>query len=185
MARPAARARRRDRRAFTLVELMVCIVVLATLTALAAANLRAGRRASGLRSALVQLETEDQLMRDRSRLGGGEGRLVFDLDAGRVTRVEADAQGRERTVPLTAFPEAARVERVRTVGGRIDRSEVTVTCSRAGRTPSYAVLVSAGGNGQWVLVIGMTGKTEMVDDEAQVEDIFRQIEPRRDRDDAR
>lgn len=158
----------------------MCVVIVATLTALAVASLRASRRAGAMRAALVELEAQDSLMRDRARQGGRPGRLVFHLDAGSVTRVETSADGRERVFALPAFADAARVEQVRSAGERFDRGDARITCSAAGRTTSYAVLVAAGGKRQWVVVPGLTVALEAVGDEDQVEEILATLSAGRD-----
>ena len=181
------RIRRRDR-GLTLVETMSCIAIATALAAIAAANLRGGQDSIRLRSALVELQSHDHLMRDRARRWGDRGELVFNAETGRVTRVEPRREGPAQEIPLPEFADDVRVEKVLIAGDRdTDRDATRIVCSAAGRTNTYAALVAAGSERQWIVVTGLTGKFERIDDERRVADIFRMLGtlPAADGDDAR
>lgn len=167
------------RNAFTLIEATACLVLLAVVIAVAAVNLRGHRREAGLEAAVVQLQQQDRLMRDRARRLGVAGAMVFDLQSGRVVRQERDGQ-HERNIPLEAFGQSAVVKDVRATHADWYDATAFVPCV-TGRTASYAVLIEADGRQQWLLVAGLTGTFETVNDEPAVADIFARLS----RDDAR
>jgi len=172
MSRPAASRRANG---FTLVEMMVCLVIAATLAALAVHRLRPARGRLSLRAALVKLESQDHLMRNRAKQSGRPGQLLFDLEQAEVTRIEANASGLEQSTPVLSSLDGPRVEQVRVMGTDASSDgRFRITCFGLGRTASYAVLVAAGEQRQWVVVSGLTGQFENIDDESQVRDIFQQ-----------
>jgi len=155
---------------------MSCIAIATALAAIAAANLRGGQDSIRLRSALVELQSQDHLMRDRARRWGDRGELVFSAETGRVMRVEPRREGQPHEISLAEFADDVRVEKVLVAGDReTDRDTTRIACSTAGRTKTYAALVAAGSERQWIVVTGLTGKFERIDDERRVADIFRML----------
>jgi type II secretory pathway pseudopilin PulG len=159
-------------RAFTLIEATTCLVILGVVMAIAAVNLRGVRQEASLESAIVELQQQDHLMRDRARRLGTSGAMVFDWQAGGITRMEIGEN--ERRFPLSKFGESARVKAFRATSPHHSDTAPAVYCV-AGRTPSYAVHVEAGGKEQWLVVAGLTGTFEKVNDERQVADIFTRL----------
>jgi hypothetical protein len=147
-------------------------VILGVVMGIAAVNLRGARRAAGLESAVVELQQQDRLMRDRSRRLGVPGAMVFDLRSGEVQRAELGEKTHHATLPK--FGESAKVTHLRATHAEGDDSVAAVHCT-TGRTPSYAVRVEAGGRQQWLVVSGLTGTFEKVDDEQNVDDIFARL----------
>jgi prepilin-type N-terminal cleavage/methylation domain-containing protein len=173
---PSAATKFAGRLGFTLVELMICLVITATLSAMAVTRLRPARGGLSLHAALATLEAQDHLMRDRSQRSGRPGELLFDLPQARVMRTEASASAPDRSTTIFSGPDGPRVEQVRVLGSeRAPDGRYRITCFGRGRTASYAVLLAVGGQRHWVVVSGLTGQFESVQDEAQVQDIFNPI----------
>jgi prepilin-type N-terminal cleavage/methylation domain-containing protein len=161
--------------AFTLIEVMVCIVIAAALATIATASLRAGRRDATLRSAVLELQSQDRLMREHARQSGRPVELRFDLATGGMARREIDRDGGRVDVPVAVFggdDGAARVEAIITSDGRAGGETVRIGCSVSGRTPSYAALIACREQRQWILFVGLTGHSRIVQDEAELQDIF-------------
>ena len=160
-------------KAFTLIEAMACLVIVALAMTLATVNLRAGRRDAGLAAAVVELQQQDRLMRDQSHGQFLGGELAFDLADGSATRSEAGEKGIRR-MRLQSLGETVKVKAVRATVGEADDNVFTIRC-RSGRSPSYAVLVAAGEKQQWLVICGLTGAVQKVDDERKVSDIFAKL----------
>jgi type II secretory pathway pseudopilin PulG len=160
-------------KAFTLIEAMACLLIVALAMTIATVNLRAGRRDAGLEAAVVELQQQDRLMRDRSQRQLSPGELAFDLADGSATRSELSEKTTRRT-RLESLGATVKVKAVRSASGEVYDNVFTIRC-RGGRTPSYAVLLAAGEKQQWLVVCGLTGAIEKVDDERKVSDIFAKL----------
>lgn len=168
--------RKQSRKGLTLIEMMICFVILGILAAMAVPNLRASRRKIELRSALLELQRQDGLMRRNCRQLAVPGQLVFDLKTGQVKRVDAKSPGHPQEFQFTSLSGGARVEQVRTTSPRrMEQGVIRVDCGASGHTPTYAVLVSSGDSRQWIVVSGLTGKFESVDNDAAIQDIFHKL----------
>jgi prepilin-type N-terminal cleavage/methylation domain-containing protein len=159
-------AARSSARAFTLIETLAVIVLLAVLTAAAAVSLSATRRAAGAEDAVERLIAFDRTTRDAARRLGRSPALRFELNRGRVSRAIDDGNA----TPV-AF-EGSRVTRVIVRGESVGYGEVVVPFSDRGQSPSYAVLLSGPAGQRWVAFAGLTGQAFVVADERDVQDIL-------------
>lgn len=156
------------RRAFSLVELLAAIVVLALLTAGAAWTFGGPLRRAQLGEAVEQVRSFDATGRQFARNAGRECTLALDLDDGVLTRIEAG--GRETFRAVVARP--CRIDEVRTARRRYDGGQAVVAVSGLGLSESYAVKMSAGGDVRWVVFAGLSGESRAVSDEAMVDEIL-------------
>ena len=158
-ARPGARA-------FTLIETLAVIALLAILTAAAVVSLSGTRRAARAEDAIERLMAFDRTTRDAARRVGRASGLRFELNRARVGRTNAEGE------PTPLALEGARVTRVIVRGESIGYGEVVVPFSDRGQSPSYAVLLSAQAGERWVAFAGLTGQAFVVSDERDVQEIL-------------
>jgi prepilin-type N-terminal cleavage/methylation domain-containing protein len=159
----------RGHRAFTLIETLAVIALLAILTAAAAVSLSGTRRAARAEDAADRLMAFDRATRDAARRVGRSSALRFELNRGRISRTDGDA------TPTPLALDGARVTRVIVRGESFGYGEVVVPFSDRGQSPSYAVLLAGqGGQGgqRWVAFAGLTGQTFVLNDERDVQDIL-------------
>jgi len=159
------------RKGFSLVEITVVLVILGLAAGTVALNYRGPLRDLGLRDLAHQVVSFDRLTRVQAREQDRSLRLVFDLGANEVRRVETDGltERGERLVPSGDY----RLEKVRV--GQVESTTgcTVVPCGRLGLTPSYAVsLRGPGGQQRWLVVSGLTGLVEELDDGKELAEIF-------------
>lgn len=152
--------------AFTLVEVLAALVVLALLAGAVTARLGSLLRRSTLDRAESAAMELDRLARTTARSGGQHLQIVFDLDGGRAGYgpLEADQEGGVVTSVSLG------VERVRRASGEFTGGQVEIPCSSAGLTETYAVRLAGGdSSGRWLLLAGLSGMVEVFDDSEQFE----------------
>ncbi len=167
------------RRAFTLVELTVVLLILAIAAAAVTLRVHGPMRRARLDDVIAQVQQYDHLTRQWAREHDRPAQLVVDLSAGRLSR--ADEAGRATgSKPLELGSDWA-ITRLRIGREDVSGGQVSVHCSRAGLTPTYAMeLTAPGGRRVWLLFAGLTGWAERVDDEAEVQDILAAAAERHD-----
>lgn len=172
------------RGAFTLVEVVAVLLLVAVLGATVTVSLNATRRASRLQDAVERLKDYDAAARDRARSSGRAMRLAFGTTSSRLQRVDATT-GRPEGATIE-FDRGVTVERVWIASeeGAAAATSGDVVCSSLGQTDSYAVLLlSANAARQWVVFAGLTGEVRLLKNDVEVEEIFKLLAP--DRNDAR
>src|SRR5258706_763705 len=181
------RIKREIRSGFTLIEMLVVIALAALLATVVIVSLAGSYRAARTEDVAGQIAMYDRLAREHARRFGLAGRLVFDLGRGTVTR--AAVEGGDAPASDGAalhLPAAVRLTRIMTTGGAASSGEVSISCSRGGQTPSYALcLTGAKAQEYWVITAGLTGKTLRARDEREARDIFAAIAGNAAGDDAR
>ena len=90
-------------------------------------------------------------------------RIVFDRSAGAVRRT--DDQGQPAGSGDVVLPAGYQIEHLLVVGQDITAGAAVVRCTAMGVTPTYALLLNAGGRRQWVIVAGLTGQFVQAQDE--------------------
>ena len=159
------------RLAFTLVELLAALVIVALLVGAASVSLRGVLARTRLEDAVGRVENFDRLTREQSRRGGSPLRIRLRSGGDQLHR-EAAGTG----APVGAaclLPPGVVVADVLGLGGR--RGDVVIPCSARGLTPSYAMRIGTdNGASRWVVVAGLTGKVTVFDDDddAAVRNIF-------------
>ncbi len=155
------------------MEVMVCVLIASILASLVVASLSAARTKNSLPAALAILESQDRLARDRAARFRQPVLLHFDIQTGQVLRVESPPSGKARRTVILPGGQGAGVERCIILGESSSaRERFDVECHALGRSASYAALVSANGQRQWVVVCGLTGEFSKVEDESEVHHIF-------------
>jgi type II secretion system protein H len=168
----------RRRGAFTLIELIVVVALAAIMATLVTVSLAGNLRAARVQDAAQSIATSDRLAREYARHFDRPVRLVFDLSQSTLTR-EAAAEGNDSSQNSTLhLPSGLRIARLVTATTDTSSGRVTIPCSVAGQTPSYALLLTSGrGEKHWTITAGLTGQTSSVSDENEVRDIFTALRP--------
>jgi prepilin-type N-terminal cleavage/methylation domain-containing protein len=165
---------RRDSSAFTLIETLAVLALLAILTTAVAVSLKSATRAADMDDVVGRLVTADRNTREIARRFGRRPELRFELNQGAVTRIDDVDSSGTRATPLALG--GARDTKLLIRGESIGYGEVSIAFSDAGRSPSYAVLLSGKAGQRWVAFAGLTGQAVVLGDERQVQDILSSAE---------
>lgn len=159
-----------DFRGFTLIEATAVIVVIALLAGATVWSLAPPLGRARIDDALDRISYVDSLARRRASSSGEPMRLVFDLQGSAVSiQSEAD-RGTATRFALPPGHKFGQVQDLRT-SARAGFAEIAVSPSGLSRT--YAVQVVAGEHEQgWILIAGLSGQTQRVAGERQVEEVF-------------
>jgi prepilin-type N-terminal cleavage/methylation domain-containing protein len=167
--------RSQSRSAFTLVELMMAVLLLALLTSAAALSFSGALDRSRAQDAVSELQSFDATSRDAARHAGQEARMAFDLSAGTIARREgADLQTLKFQMSL---PHGIQIDQLRVAGQSYFDGEVVVDISALGLSRSYAVHITGAGLDRWLLFAGQSGDMTQVQDEGTMQDILDRAAP--------
>jgi len=176
----------RTRQAFTLMEMVAILVIVAMAAGAVTWSLRSAYSASQLRDAAERLAYFDRLARHVASRIDRPVRMVIDLNEQQITclPVEGDDDTRETPHSQTMqLPRGISIEEVWLTGGRVAFGDVQINCSARGQTPSYALLIEdADGNQHLQIVAGLTGQAVVAKEEWQVDELFAQLSGRSDTD---
>ncbi|GAF86986.1 unnamed protein product, partial [marine sediment metagenome] len=124
-----------------------------------------------LADVIGQLTHFDRLARAHAREHDRSLRLVVDLTTGRIRRT--DRRGADEACPPLQLPSDYRISRLIVREQDMSYGSVSITCSRLGLTPSYAMLIEGPANQRkWILTAGLTGKHLELDTEREVRNIL-------------
>jgi prepilin-type N-terminal cleavage/methylation domain-containing protein len=176
-----------NRPAFTLLELLVVVAILALVSGAAALRLAPvyeRARAEAFTRALLDWEQGARMQAWRT---GEPSALEFDLERQRVKVLAKDRDGQharqhENVTRELRFPRCVELVDVRRVdqidaGGK-RRSQIPVT--RLGESPSYFLeLKRAGDKSEWIVLVGTSGQPERRSDEKNAIRLLRQLQDSR------
>src|ERR1051326_5415942 len=128
-------AQSRTRGAFTLIELMMAVLVLALLTSAAALSVSRPIASARERDAMDQLASFDAASRQAAIAAGAPVRIVFDLSTAALLR--RDGRDLSELRCRTMLPTGCRIEQVRIGSAEFSSGEVFVDVSPLGLTRSY------------------------------------------------
>jgi prepilin-type N-terminal cleavage/methylation domain-containing protein len=155
---------------WTLIELSVVLVILATIAAGAAVKLSTPYRAARFENAIDRLVSLDGRARDHARRFNRPADLLLDLDGQSLRVVERQTKNVTQQVRGLG---GAVVERVATYGQLTDYGTMAIAVNGAGGSPTYAVrLRNAGSQRVWVVFAGLTGQAIRVEDNDDIETIL-------------
>jgi prepilin-type N-terminal cleavage/methylation domain-containing protein len=190
------------RRAFTLIEVMAVVMILGLLVGATVWLMVDDARRASRADAVGRLAQADRLARLAAKRLGAPCVLRCDLDAQRVRRIVRAEGGREEVSHAVRLPPGCRIAEItlpegprrstrarRTRAGRtVDAGAVDIAYSTAGRSPTYALrLVCEDGRGRrtdaegeehadgWLVVAGLTGQVMVVQDEEEIDNLFRTL----------
>ena len=153
------------RNGFTLVEVMAVVLIIAV--AAAAVTLRVQRplRNAQMADVIGAIGQFDFTTRSAAQSQDRPLRMVMDLGGGSVSLTDAD--GKALTDAAVRMPEGFALARVLVRAQSATGGSMTIPCSAAGYTPTYAVNITGGGASRWLVVAGLTGQVLEVENEAK------------------
>ena len=160
---------RMNRRAFTLIEMIVVIVLIGLLTAAVVMSFARPVEKVRAKDAVEMVRSLDESARAQARRSGDSVQIVIDLSARTLARRGAGG----KVVFEAALPNGFEIDRFRSGVDDIASAEAVVSCSALGLTRTYAVHLSGPGLNEWLLFAGLSGEVTVVKDEATLESIFR------------
>ena len=158
------------RNAFTLIELLAVVVLVALLAAAVSVSHSGVTGVGGVDDAVEQVGAFDRLTRDMARARADALVMVFDLDAQRIRRVSR-ATGKSFGHELS-LGEHCRLERLHTGDRQQFGGVAEVRVSRQGFCPSYALNLRHSGGTTWMVVLGLSGQVVRISDEQQLHQIL-------------
>lgn len=158
-----------SKRAFSLIELTAVILILAIVAAAVALRVQTPMRHARLGDATGAIGQFDRMTRRAAREQDRPLRMVVALPAWRLSRT--DERGRATSPPMV-LPSGTIIEQLLVRDQSAASAEVAISCSRLGLTPTYAMLVSSGGERRWIVVAGLTGEVVEVKSEQEVHEII-------------
>jgi len=172
-------------RAFTLIEVMAVVVILALLAGTVVWSLTGDVRRVGVAEAADTIAHVDRTARIAAQRFEGGCRLRIDLDQQRARRLHTDAGGEVAAAHSVSLPRGHRIEQLvlapdvgdAATGGaaarRVISGAIDIAYSPQGASPTYALrLGSPSGRQQWLVFAGLTGQMTVIDDERDVDNLF-------------
>jgi len=162
------------RSAFTLMELLVVLVLVALVVAMVAVNLGGPLHSALAEQAIGRWIVVDRQMRQHSAKFRRPAELSFELKENQLKRI--DLQRKKPIGSVVQLPARVRIDRyVSTSKNRsLRRGKVAIHFSPYGQTNSYAVLLAGPGEQQtWLLFLGVTGEIKRGLGEAEVHEALR------------
>ena len=151
---------------FSLIELTAVLLIMAVAAAAVTLRLQGPLRRATAADVVGRIGQFDRLTRAEARRYDRALRINVDLATGSITRTGEDPGG--QAAAAVGLPQGFWIARLMVRDRQVTAGGVSIRCSRAGLTPSYALLLAdpAGGR-RWLLVAGLTGQVlEMEDDDA-------------------
>lgn len=159
------------RAAFTLVELMVVLLILALTAGAVTLRLHAQGRAANVADVVDSLKSFDHQSRQLAQRRGQGCLVTWNLAGGAIGRSDLNGKG-DWGDGWQAPPGYALAELI--VGSqRTDRGRMALPCTGGGQMSSYAVhVVGPKDEGTWLLVAGLSGSGVEVDNAKSAQDIL-------------
>ena len=170
---------RTRRSAFTLIEIMMAVLLMALLASAAALSFSEPLRAARAKDAIEMVRFFDETSRQTARRFGRPVRISFNLSGNKISRYIGEQMSYE-----TSLPHGCRIRQVRTAARRDAEGEIEIPCSPRGITRTYGVHLTGTGVDTWMLIAGLTGEVSLIKDEAQLDAIFAATATRREAEDA-
>ena len=160
----------KNRRAFTLIETLVAMVLLGIISTAAALTFRSSLQSATATDAIAQIKYLDSSARQRAQRFNQPVELIFDLTNSSFSRREG---GRRNDQSFTAsLPRGFTIDQINIAGQSTFNGEVSLTCSPTGLTNSYSIHLIGPNFDQWLLFAGLTGQMTVIRNEETVQDIL-------------
>ncbi|MEM8670555.1 MAG: prepilin-type N-terminal cleavage/methylation domain-containing protein [Planctomycetota bacterium] len=157
------------RRAFTLLELLVVLTLVALIAAIAAPRLAGTFSQSRMETAIAQVVTFDRQVRSIALKQNRDTTLNFDLASDRLTasweRAEMEVSAK---LPTSVHIESVVSRRDR----QRSRGRAEIRAYGDGTTDGYAVQLVIGQRRQWLFFAGLTGQVTRLESTRETEAIL-------------
>lgn len=160
------------KRAFTLLELLAVLTVIALVAAITVPRLGGIHSRMAYETALSDLIRMDRQTRDLA--SKSQTKVLLRVDVSR-NRLWYELEGEPTGVALP-LPQSANIERFLSAREQKTSGEATVSFDTYGGSESYAIgLESGSGSSRWLLFAGTSGQLTQFDSRRDVEKIFDQL----------
>jgi prepilin-type N-terminal cleavage/methylation domain-containing protein len=153
--------------AFTLIEVVACVAIMAILAAAAAISLHGHRGEATLPMAFQIIRFADEQARQRA--------LRSDVPVElRITFAHPDTLLLNSGPNASEFqlPDGFRIARARVAGQSRDTDDISVRFSRRGWASAYALEITDGARSHWIGFTGLIGDPQTFDDDQMLEHIL-------------
>jgi prepilin-type N-terminal cleavage/methylation domain-containing protein len=150
-------------RAFTLIELMLAVVLLALLTGAAALSFVKPVHAARTREAIELVKRADAMAREEAQRSGHPVRLQFDVSNSTIRREDSALH----------LWQGCTLREIRTSETSIVDGEFALEVSSLGLSHSYALHLQGPDVDQWLIFAGLSGEMTTTNNESQVEQLLR------------
>ena len=165
--------KRQSPRSFTLIELMIVILLTGLLAAAVSLSMAHATRSAQIEDVQEQIVFRDAMLRDYAKTFALPCTLSVQLDEGNIRSKTAQNDGLGPQQRAYQLPTGFRIIRVLSPVADARVGEVAIPCSAAGRTPTYALLVEdPRRQREWVLIAGLSGQTQKVQGDSEIEKLF-------------
>ena len=156
--------------AFTLIESLAAVVLLGIISTAAALTFRSSLQSASATDAISQIKYLDSTSRQRAVRFNQPVELIFDITNGTISRREGSKRNDQSFT--ASLPRAFTIDQINIAGQSIFNGEISLTCSPAGLTNSYALHLIGPNFDQWLLFAGLSGQLILIKNEATVQDIL-------------
>jgi prepilin-type N-terminal cleavage/methylation domain-containing protein len=156
------------RNAFTLIELVVVIVIMAILSTIAAMSLGGTMSRYDLVRATETVQRFDANARRQARATQAPVAMTIDRNKKRL-KVDADGADRDAAYKL---PGRVTISNIRLHRRFVTGGNFAVTVSPDGQSPTYAVELSRGDMKRWLIFVGVSGQVIEAQNEDEVDALF-------------
>jgi prepilin-type N-terminal cleavage/methylation domain-containing protein len=152
----------RHRCAFTLIEVVACVAIMAMLAAAAAVSLRGHRSEATMPTAIQIIRFADEQARQRALRSDAPFELRVAFAHPDTVIISSGA-----TVSEFQLPGGFRVAGARIAGRSRDTGDICVRFSPRGWAPTYALQITDGARSQWLAFTGLIGDPQTLGDDDQ------------------
>src|SRR5271170_5649376 len=154
--------RRNHNRAFTAIEMLFVLALMAIVAAGASLSLVGVQRNSDMAAVIDRLRYFDDLTRRQAARTGRPLELVFD--AGGVRRVDPAEALDDSPLAALQLPDGVAIDAVKIAGA----SQESVPISPSGLSPTYAILLDRRGQRVW-MIVSILGEARQAADDGTIE----------------
>ena len=156
--------------AFTLIESLIAVVLLGIISTAAAFAFRSSLQRASSTDAITQIKYLDSTSRQRAQRFNQPVDLIFDLTNSTLYRRDGSKRNDESL--SASLPRGFAIDQINIAGQSTFNGEISLACSSAGLTPSYALHLIGPNFNQWLLFAGLSGQLTLINDESTVQDIL-------------
>ncbi len=156
-----------ERRAFTLLELLVVLTIASLLAGLVGLSLRGHFQQAVLARAIDQIVEADRLARQLAMTNPART-LGLQWD---TQRLRISINGGQRAIQLAQKIELGELRQLDTDGWTTARDSIAF--ANNGTSPTYAVRLSAGAASKWLVVFGLSGQARVFEREEVLTELLR------------
>lgn len=155
---------------FTLVEILAVLILIGIIAGATVMTLKDRHSSVTLTGLLDRIEYWDQRTRDAAKNLKLPHALYFDLNKQtiqRASRVPQDTSG-----PVLQFPHHIRFTRLLTLPDNYEPVDQKVHVSAKGYSPSYVIKIEHNRRTGWLLIVGLTGHAQWIENEQTLQNIL-------------